>query len=58
MRSSASESLQADNPSVPQKSVQAQGLDGQNHQSPIASVQQMLSTHARHSAVPRGADGS
>ena len=29
-------------------------LDGQNRQSPIASVQRTLSTLAGHSAVPRG----
>ena len=29
-------------------------LDGQNHQSPMASVQRTWSTLASHSAVPRG----
>ena len=32
----------------------AQILDGQNRQSPIASVQRMRPTLASHSAVPRG----
>ena len=32
------------------------GLDGQNRQSPIASVQRMRSTLASHSAVPHGAN--
>ena len=31
-------------------------LDGQNRQSPIASVQRTQSTLADHSAIPRGTD--
>ena len=34
--------------------ARAAALDGQNRQSPIASVQRTRSTLASHSAVPRG----